>query len=474
MLSPATSLQLSYLAGLAVFVPSVQASVSMLNMVSCIAADNAARERRRADAAAAAAALSSDAALPAPQPPPTSTKTRTRTTTMTGLQYAIVVGTSVSLVADLLVAYTCTRSLIDSNFTSDFSKWMVLFNLLKRIHSVVAVHIIFLRFQIVTGRFTPRYVGTSGYKAVFQRLAKNPPAMLSTALYSLVGFTPFEIYRGLTIVGTTYFAIVGLVTDTKLVALSARVHAAEAANAARAAATAAYLASIPAPSSSSVQNLTLGTGTGGPAYYSYSAAAAAAALPTAPLDRVKKYYNHAVNLTYELLLFAAFLACSAAYFWNPFFNPGVFVEQALLAFVAWNGYVLLHAALREREERDRKVVEMGAVGGGAAAGAPGAGPGPVEWSGPVNSGAPAAYVSTASRASAASSSAASSWADVRGGAAGAAGVSGVAVAMPAPAWVPKSAGSESGSRPGSSASASAASGVFEAPQHPGRKGWTSR
>ncbi|KAI9351097.1 hypothetical protein DFJ73DRAFT_831548 [Zopfochytrium polystomum] len=292
MLAPATSLALSYQAGIALFAPCINASISMLNLVFCLSSGPGSESQRSSAA-------------------PTQAATRR---TLTPLQHAIVAATGVSLVADLVEFYACVRAMIDAGFL-EFPKWMVAFNALKRVHSIISVHISFLRFQIVTGKLKP--AGNN-----FQSLTGNIPALISTICYTATGFTAvgfqlkayldnnwvgaasraspeFAVYRGLTLTCTLYFALVELVTNASLIALHTQ---------------------MKELSSSTTQ-----------------------------LDKVKKYYNHWINLAYEIILILSFVICSVVYFYDPFFNASVFLEQAVLSFVTWNGYVLLNASVKSKD-----------------------------------------------------------------------------------------------------------------------------
>ncbi|KAI9351095.1 hypothetical protein DFJ73DRAFT_795832 [Zopfochytrium polystomum] len=282
MLQPQLSLLLSNLTGVVLFAPCINASVSMLNLVFCISLGSGADQK------------SSNNGIVMPT---------LRKVTLTPLQIGIIVATAVSFGADFVEFYSCIRQIYESNTWPDFPKWMVAFNALKRVHSIVSVHISFLRFQIITGRFKP-----SGNN--FQSLTGNIPALISTLCYTATGFTgvafqlkayldnnwvgaasraspEFAVYRALTLTCTLYFALLELVTNISLIALHAQMK--------------------------DVSN------------------------STTQLDKVKKYYNHWINLAYEIILIVSFVICSVVYFYDPFFNSGVFLEQAVLSFVSWNG-----------------------------------------------------------------------------------------------------------------------------------------
>ncbi|KAI9337708.1 hypothetical protein DFJ73DRAFT_798409 [Zopfochytrium polystomum] len=429
--------ELSVMAAFLIFAPSINASISMLNLIACIAQENAARRRRRllrlrylrrggggptgdgsSSSALSSAAYSSSSSWSGSSSAAASAAAAQRPL-LSLAQQAIAAATVISLLADLVMFYIVVRSSLERGW-ADMTKWIAFFTVLKRIHSIVAVHITFLRFQIVTGRFrsrprlrhprgpsAPSFLGffTRGGGGGLGRGAANLPAVLSTAAYAALGvaavacqftayvandwslarskYSPaFKAYRAVSLVATTYFAAVGLYTDVALVALTARLfrpdddkNAATAALPPKPLAVAASPPPLSASASvSSFEHLTLTltrappppTPASATAPPSSSASSAASSLLTSPLTRVKKYYNHSINLAYEIVLFLAFVALSVAFFFDPSFHASVFVEQALLAFVAWNGYVLLHVAVRDSLENDGGGSGQGGDGGGGA------------------------------------------------------------------------------------------------------------
>ncbi|KAI9312064.1 hypothetical protein DFJ73DRAFT_787782 [Zopfochytrium polystomum] len=166
-----------------------------------------------------------------------------------------------------VVFYACVRALIEGPDFLDFAKMMFVFNVLKRVHSIVAVHITFLRLQIVTGPLQPRPRGFQRIQSRSPARHRKPAGTRLTLVYALVGFgaVGFQLHAYLS--GNWNGPASRGHHDKPLVLLRLRTP---------------YAAHL---------NPT----------------------PVSPLAAV--------------VLFLTFVACSIVYFWDPFFNVSVFVEQ---------------------------------------------------------------------------------------------------------------------------------------------------
>ncbi|KAI9312321.1 hypothetical protein DFJ73DRAFT_968435 [Zopfochytrium polystomum] len=343
------------MAAFLILVPSINASISMLNLIACIAQENATRRRRRAQNDLSSTSSST------PSPSSTSTAAAAPRPLLSLAQKAIAIATVISLVADLVMFYIAVRTSVDRSSPAASA----------RARATPAAPL-----PPPSSRRSPAAFAAAGFTAA--AAPQTSPAVLSTAAYTALGAAAvacqlsayvandwslarsksspaFKAYRAFSLVATTYFAAVGLYTDVALVTLTARLFRPD-----------HHHETPPPPTASpfvsSSAHLTLPRPPS--SVFTPPPPPPPARTPSSPLTRVKKYYNHALNLAYEIALSLAYVALSVAFFFDPRFHACVFVEQALLAFVAWNGYVLLHVAVREDDDdAGRWLAGSGSAGG---------------------------------------------------------------------------------------------------------------
>ncbi|KAI9343306.1 hypothetical protein DFJ73DRAFT_943439 [Zopfochytrium polystomum] len=346
---------LSLMAAIIVFAPSLNASIALINLIACIAADSSSAAVLRRNRLAAASA--SRHHPPPPQPSPRSSSFLERHGLhLSPAQSAILVASLISIATDLVMFYACVRASLDP--------------------LVVTAYITAVRFQIITGRLRPRRPilrpsGRAPPTTILRALAENPPALVATAVYTALSAAAvalqiqayadndwdqlparaspaFVAYRAVALVATCAFAGVALYTDA---AISPK----------------RQQQTVPVPAVTVTDVDAAAAPAAAPHRPKLSPSSTSPPPPPPPpphdpdpLTRVKKYYNHALHLAYELVLLAAYVVLAVAFFFDAAFTAAAYVEQALMAYVAWNGYTLLHAAAA--------VGEGGGGGGGGAGG----------------------------------------------------------------------------------------------------------
>ncbi|KAI9349857.1 hypothetical protein DFJ73DRAFT_932642, partial [Zopfochytrium polystomum] len=231
------------------------------------------------------------------------------------LQGAVLVSTSVSLVVDMLMLVTLSAWIADQTIWW-FSRAVVTISILKRAHSVVTVHVTFIRFQAVTGLF---HSSSSTSRAARSRwavggLVSSPAALTFTGVYLLLSafvaaahFLSYYnaawssadarssdtfkyYYRISNLVATSYYVFFGLYVDYQFIRLGDR-----------------------------------------------------NPLSRERFRRLRSFYNHWIYLAYELLLYLGFLT---AIFWdisNQDVVSSIYIEQCLLSFMLFNGICLVQA-----------------------------------------------------------------------------------------------------------------------------------
>jgi hypothetical protein len=148
----------------------------------------------------------------------------------TGVQYAIICATFLSIVGDICIASSVSAVIIDSKISVTFAKMAVVIMLLKRTYSVVTVYVACLRFDAIQSIFEPSHRKRVVYRSIY--------CVLTTAagLTHLMSYYMCEwdssatrnsvlfkyVHRPINFIACMYYLVMVVITDFLLLQLRKR------------------------------------------------------------------------------------------------------------------------------------------------------------------------------------------------------------------------------------------------------------